>query len=68
MRVFNGVNIVNWFTKTKLTKEEKNEGYFMDPVLGRCNIQKAMKERRDYEAYEDMHLVDGIHNKSKLSL
>ena len=42
----------------------KGLGWFEDPVLGECNIEKAMTERREaermeYEAFNRMHTVDG---------
>jgi len=56
-----------------LTDKEVEEGYFMDPVLGKCNIRKAMSERaeairREYEAFDIMHRNDGTLVKSKLRL
>ena len=58
----------------KLTKKETEEGYFIDVVLGKCNIRKAIKERhetiwREYEAFNDMHNADGtVDNKCVLKL
>ena len=48
-----------------LTDEEISEGYFMDVVLGKCNIKKALQQRSEairseYEAYNTMHDNDGI--------
>ncbi len=49
----------------------KDEDYiFEDPVLGTCNLSKAMRDRneairREYEEYFKMHTVDGAFVKSK---
>lgn len=48
-----------------LTNKEVEEGYFIDPVLGKCNVKKAMQQRaeairREYEAFDNMHRADGI--------
>lgn len=50
-------------TKTKL-KPTLDDGYFICPVLGLCNMRKALKERaeairREYEAFDNMHRADG---------
>lgn len=49
----------------KLTDQEISEGFFIDIVLGKCNIKKALAEksnaiRREYEAFNNMHDSDGI--------
>lgn len=54
----------------KLAKD-KQEGYFIDPVYGKCNIKKALRDRdirSEYEAYDFMHKSDGTLNKCKRSL
>jgi hypothetical protein len=50
-----------------------DEGDFIDPVYGKCNIKKALSDRAnavrsEYEAFDSMHRVDGINVKSKLCL
>lgn len=56
-----------------LTDKEIEEGYFIDPVLGRCNLKKAMQERSEairseYEAFDILHSIDGTLNKCVLKL
>lgn len=48
-----------------LTDEEISEGYFMDVVLGKCNIKKALQQRSEairseYEAFDSIHRNDGV--------
>lgn len=58
--------------KEKLTEKEIEEGYFIDDVLGKCNIKKTLDERNkkieeeteDYEAFDNMHNCDNIVNQS----
>ena len=55
-----------------LTDKEIEEGYFIDPVLGRCNIKKAMADRaeairREYEAFDNMHRNDGTFTVKRFS-
>lgn len=48
----------------------KGLGWFEDPVLGKCNIQKTLKQRREaeideYEAFDRMYDIDGLNGESK---
>lgn len=57
---------------TNLTQEEKDQGFFVDAVLGKCNIGKTLAERSDairkeYEAFSTMHINDGITSKPERS-
>lgn len=59
--------------KETLTKKEIKEGYEIDPVLGKINVRKALKERSEairseYEAFDLMHSADGTFSKSSYSL
>lgn len=65
--------LLNRVQESGLTLKEELDGYFIDPVLGKCNIRKAMKERQlamenEYEAFDRMHRNDGTLVKSILSL
>ena len=49
----------------------KEDGDFIDPIYGKCNIKKTLRDRdirSDYEAYDFMHKSDGTFNKCKRSL
>jgi hypothetical protein len=53
--------------KSTLTK---GLGWFEDPVLGECNIEKTLKERREaeideYEAFNRMYDIDGLNGESE---
>ena len=56
-----------------LTLREELDGYFIDSVYDRCNIEKALSQRaeairREYEAFDIMYSSDGTFVKSVLSL
>lgn len=57
----------------KLTNEEIEDGYFIDPIYGMCNMKKALGDineeiRREYEAFDLMHKCDGTFSKFNTSL
>lgn len=57
------------FLNGGLTDKEIEEGYFIDDVLGKCNISKALDQRnkairREYEAFRIMHKHDGSFTES----
>ena len=56
--------------KIKLTEKEIKDGFFVDIVLGKCNIRKALEQRSlrlrsEDEAFNKMHSTDGTHAKSE---
>lgn len=56
-----------------LTLKEELDGDFICPVLGKCNIKNAFRDRaeamrREYEAFDTMHRNDGSFSKSSYSL
>ena len=59
--------------KGNLTDKEIECGYFMDPILGKCNIKKALEDKgkameNEYEVFNNMHCNDGAFVKSKFCL
>lgn len=61
------------FFNNGLTDKEVEDGYSIDPVLGRVNMRKTLSERqkameKEYEAFNTMHNIDGTSRKSSYKL
>lgn len=65
---------MEWMDKIKEFNKKssliKGLGWFEDPVLGKCNIEKAMKERREaekdeYEAFDRIYNINGLNGESE---
>lgn len=56
--------------KIKLTEKEIKDGFFVDIVLGKCNIRKALEDRdsrlrSEHEAFCKMHITNSTNSKSE---
>lgn len=59
------IEIAEKLKNNGLTNKEVEKGYFIDYALGKCNIKTTSEDkektiRREYEAFNLMHIADGI--------
>lgn len=60
-------NLTRPYLDTSHECEYLKRALFVDNISEKCNIEKSLKDkvvRTDYEAFDRMHVVDGIVGKS----